>query len=690
MKIFKITIPQYIFIVSLVIFWFTANPLPSGYADSDELITTGYLLSVAHPPGYGLNILLISLFQHLLFFLPPAYASNLLAGLLHALTLTLLYKTVVLLLPTKTKRSSPWLLAVGVLAAGLNSLFWLYSSVIEVVSLSDFFVSLILYLSVSWATSPHPQTRKSILTIAAILGIGSGHYQPLILLAPALLILYLLPSRLSSWHYKISQILLAIMVTLVGFFLSSAVIFPLNNRYSDFSWTFPSNPAGLWHMITRQDYSGTFFDRNIVIENAYVNQINWGFISRLPSYLAALWNHFAGLPSLFIFVGFYYLYKKSSRPIFIFLCVSYLLAGALFGSYVTVSDYDSTDLQYRLLSGTADRQYLLGYTLLIPIFALGLMQVFTTRIRAWLSLVVLVSIFAANFSMGDQRHNSVVYDYVSTMLDNAEPNSVIICSSDFACFGLYYQSIVEHKRPDVTILTSNTRARQNFLVDHPEYYDYLYPENPNFTGQLLAHNVPRRPTYMTSLSQFNIDYFGFDGNPFFVVPKNYLIKITLSKPTEMDTPVRDPLLLKISSYNIDHRDLHLLGFKDYLASYYQVMARSQTKFNYPLEASASLDYALYLNPNDPRVIDWRLKLNQFIFSFTYDNIGTSSAQYLDLAKNYEATNQLELAEASARKAHYLIPQDPKPLEFLHRLYTTYNYPQFANWTAQHLRALGYL
>lgn len=688
MKLSRLPLPLIVFTASLAVYWFTANPLPSGYADSDEIITAGHLFSVAHPPGYGLNVILIGLFQRLLPFLSPAYASNLLAGLLHALTLTLLYHTAKLILPPKNQ---PWILAAGVLAAGFNGLFWLYSSVIEVMPLADFFIGLILFQAISWAVNLHPRTFKTIIFLALTLGFAIGHFQPLILLAPGLLVLFLTKTHPQPLTKTVFQSVSAIILTAVGFLASASLILPLNSRHQPYSWTFPPGISGWWHMVTRQDYSGAFLDRDVIISNPYISSFNWTFIDRIPAYLVATWNHFAGLPTLLILAGAYYLHKKVPKPIAAYLITSYLVAGLLFGSYVTLTDYDPTNLKYRLLVGTAERQYLMGYTFLIFFFGLGLYHLASgQKLKRLLAVTAVVSMFLANFNLANQRTNSFVYDYADAALSAAKPDSVIICSSDFACFSLYYQSLIEKKRPDVAVLTTNTKARNYFLAQNPQYYQYLYPENPNFTGHLITHNLQQRPVYFCSISQFDIEYYGFDGNPFFAVPDQYLIEISLKKP-QVTAPSSPTKLIKtLASRPIDQRDFHLLGFKDYLASYYQVLARYQTKYNFAPEAAGSLDYALYLNSADPRVIDWRLRLNRLISTFAYDDtVSTSSAQYLEIAKQYELDQQLEQAEASARKAHYLNPNDVKPLEYLLHLYQSHDYPLFASWIEGHLRSLAH-
>ncbi len=677
----KCFVPSLLFILALASYWLTANPLPSGYADSDELITAGHLFSSAHPPGYGLNILLVGLFQRLFFFVSPAYASNLLAGILHAITLVLLYLSAKKLIKPTIQQSL--ILAAGVLLTGWSSLFWLYSSVIEVMSLANLFCALTLYLSLSWYLD-QKYTSRYVLLISIIFGAGVGHFQPLILIGPALA--FLLARR------QPRQLPKALGVTSISFMISSALILPLNLHQQPYSWDFAPNLNGLIRMITRQDYQGTFLDKNMVVENSYVSGFNWTFIDKIPQYIVTTWNHFAGLPLILIILGFYSLSRRKDKQPFYFLLLAYLISGLLFGSYTTVTDYQPTNLQYRLLVGTGERQYLLGYTVLGILSAIGLYQLAlylkSKIINIILTLTLLISVLIANFPMANQRPNSLVYAYASTMLQHAKPNSVIICASDFSCFSLYYQSLVEHKRPDVTVLARIPKGRQHFLATHPEFSDYLYPENPSFLGYLITYNLQYRPVYITSLDQFTINYFGINGNPFFANSSNYLVELSFTPDLTATSQAESSLINQLANYQPDQRDFHLLGFYDYLASYYQTKALYHTKYNQRSQAITALDTAIYLNENDPRVIDWRFKLDDFVKTLNIlDQPATSSAQYLKQAQTASVAGQPLEAETAARKSYYLNPSDPQPLQFLRQLYQDHNYPHYATWISEHLSKL---
>ena len=188
------------FILPLLLYSFSAATTASGYADSDELITMGHLFGVAHPSGYPMAVTLTGIFMRLLFFLPPAHAANLLAALVQAGFVYLLYrvfKLIILLLPTRPSSplfSSPtldFLAQALALLTGVSSLFWLYGSVIEVVSFTNLLTISVIFSALSWyrLTLAGRHHSPSFYATWVLTGLGLAHIHTFVLLLPGLLIL---------------------------------------------------------------------------------------------------------------------------------------------------------------------------------------------------------------------------------------------------------------------------------------------------------------------------------------------------------------------------------------------------------------------------------------------------------------------------------------------------------------------
>jgi hypothetical protein len=602
-------------------------------------------------------------------------------------------------------RNTQWPLfgaGMGVLAVGLSGLFWLNNEVIEVMTLGNLFVSLTVYLAIKWIINGSKNDKYLYLT-SIVYGLGVSHLQSIILLGPGLLYLFVsqvLTQKIISVRKIFQKITIILGICLISFTIGSASIIPLNAHQQEFAWDFPQTLSGWWGMVTRVDYQGVFADKGINVENSYVGSINLDRTRAIPVYLVTLWNQFAGPLVVITIIGAVYLYKKN-KHITIGLLLLYLVAGLLFGSFVTITDERLESLDYRLGVGIAHRQYLIGITLLGLFSGLGgygmqiiMRTIFkTNRYKNISSLLIgilpLISLLIANWGIGYQRNNSFSSEYNKSLLQSAEPNSVIICTSDLSCFGLYYKSLVENIRPDVTILSKITRARHFFLNKHIEFVGYEYGENPFFFAQEISWNVAHRPTYITSLESFYVKYMGLDGAPFYVTPHGYLFKIETSFPQKIEALNDEELAKKLLSSTIDSRDFVHLGLLDYFANNFQVRAQLYTKYRDYNNALRSLNYAISFNSQDQRILDWLTNLDIYMDASSYLNTPTIPRfDYLLEAKNQYKNGNLEKAYESARIASYLNPLSPEPLLLQKELLIKKGYQKYANYMDAHLVSLN--
>lgn len=690
-------------LVLVGIYWYSANRFPSGYADSDELITTGALLSVAHPPGYSLNVILIHLAQRCLFFLSPAFAANLLAGLLQALSLVIFYYTSLKLI-RYIKPSRPVslgmivLIQLGCLFIGLSGLFWQYSTIIEVVSLANLLIAVSWFFAVHWITSQTKPFRDIVLT-AAFFGLGVSHLQSIIVLGPGLLWLYLAYAP-GNWFRKTKQLISIIAIAGIFFLLGNLPSFLLNSRQQAYSWSFDPTISGWWHLITRKDYQGYFIDRNTTQANAYVGRIRLDYLLQGSIHHSqSLWNYFCGLPLLLCVAGAAYLMKQN-RKLGWALLGSYLIAGFLFPAYLAPNDSMAHSLDYRLLVGTSERQQLIGYPLMVIFMVFGLIGCseyfyrFThnstySRLGAIaLGVSLLLSMAVSNQKLGVNRNHDQVYQYAKRMLTSAKPNSVIMCTSDFACFSLFYQSLVEKFRPDVVILSDDVTGRRYFLNRHPEYSGFLYSQNPYFIAQEIAWNVyQKRPTYLSSINQFYSGYIGLDSNPFYLIPGDSLFELTTTYP-EHAGDTQDSYLDSVLRFQPDRRDYLAKGFLDYLAGNQILTAQLQARLNQLQEATQTLHYSLSLSPNNQEALSILSNLDLIYQQAGYhQKTASSSADYYRLAQTAYQAGDYETAYNQARKAFYLNPVDTQSLSLLFDVYGHSNLPKMQQPTAEHLKVL---
>lgn len=116
------------------------------FGDSGEFQVAAWTLGLAHPTGYPLYLLLGSLWQHLLalFGFSPAFALNCMSAFFGALTVSLLYLTLVDWLQS-TPGVRRLVALLGALLLAVNPTFWSQSLIAEVYTLHAFFLLLILH-----------------------------------------------------------------------------------------------------------------------------------------------------------------------------------------------------------------------------------------------------------------------------------------------------------------------------------------------------------------------------------------------------------------------------------------------------------------------------------------------------------------------------------------------------------------
>lgn len=697
--------PHHITVVACSILFLVYGALtpsvPSGFADSDEIITAGYLLSPAHPPGYGLNIILVHLAQKLLFFTNPAHAANILSSLFHSLALALILQATIRFLENFLKRSltarETLLAAITILFTGFSTLYWLYGTVIEVMSLGSLLTALTFYQLIHIITNKK-SSLKQLLVFSITIGAGISHLQPLITLLPGYGLILLAHYAKYRQSQTAKHALISISTIIIAFFLFSASIIPLNARQQSYAWDFEQNLNGFLSMVFRQDYQGEFADKNSFVENPYISGLDSTFGQKIVTYLTHLWNAYAGPAILLSLLGLIMLIIAQASNVkrigFLMLVV---IPTILFGSYATIINYDPYFLQYSLFSGVAQRQYVFAFPLLAFLAAYGLLMLYhrlhtNQRIRQGILptvSVLLIGQIIINYPFVVGPQNQFVYTYTNTLLNKAPENAVIICASDFSCFGLTYASLVEKRRPDVTILSRNPKGSNYFLQKNPDFIGYHYTQNPLYFAQLLTHNVAHRPTYLTSFDQYFVEYIGLDGNPFYLIPQGNLFKVEQEFPENIPPHQLPNITKQIAAYIPDARHHLLIGFRDYLASNYQLQSQLFTKYQQTAAAAITLDTAITLHPFDDRMIDWRLRLEELsaLAAYTKPDTPITTQAYLKTANEASTAGDLDTAEKNYRKALYTKPNDPHILKQLILIYSRINDQRFLKPLQAHLQSI---
>nr|MCL5958382.1 DUF2723 domain-containing protein [Chloroflexota bacterium] len=480
-----------VFLASILTYVVTLSPTVAG-GDSGELIAAAYVVGVPHPPGYPLYTMLGKLFT-LLPLGSVAYRVNLMSALFGALAVATTYFVILRI----SRRIVPSV--VGSLTLAFSVLFWSYSLVAEVFTLNSFFASLSILLILLWR---HRRDDRFLVLFAGTYGLGVGHHQTLLFLAPALLYLLVMTARK---HFpSASSLVASTLCFLLGFvvflYLPLAAAGNPRANFGD-----PSSLERFIRVVTRANYGSL---KLIPAQDRY--QVPP--LVQLPLYAQSMLEQFSAVGILLGLAGFWQAFRRS-RTLFVFLLAAFLPSGALFVVYVNIlPDLPGAEAmlqKFFILSATVFALPVgLGVWWLIATAESRLTRLTAPAIAASPGLILMglpLFLFLSNLNVVDQRDNWLASDFSRQILQSAEPNAIILGYSDDGVNSLSYLQMVENLRPDVAVVAPSLinewyarQLRRDYGGASPVTDVVLASSDP--AGELLRENVGKRPVYIYGLS----------------------------------------------------------------------------------------------------------------------------------------------------------------------------------------------
>lgn len=169
-----------ILIFTTIVYTLTVAPTVS-FWDCGEFIATSYRMSVPHPPGAPLFLLVGRIFSLIPFADDVALRTNMISVFSSSITIMLLYLIIVRLVREwkgKLESQEDWLVAIcsgviGSLTFAFTHSFWFNSAESEVYAASMLFTSLLVWLSLVWAEKSNEKgNEKYLLMISYLIGLA--------------------------------------------------------------------------------------------------------------------------------------------------------------------------------------------------------------------------------------------------------------------------------------------------------------------------------------------------------------------------------------------------------------------------------------------------------------------------------------------------------------------------------------
>ncbi|NMC35710.1 DUF2723 domain-containing protein [Candidatus Beckwithbacteria bacterium] len=695
-----------VWFISLLVYIFSASRTNPGYADSDELITVGYLLGSAHPSGYPLMVVLIKLFTLLPIPGTIAFRANILNSLLHSLTVLAIYLIgleLTRLLPLdndkKGKESNqllPTLIAAtGSLFLGFSAMFWLYAGVTEVGPLNDLLGAAAILTTLYWrkfALADSKATFKELLCFfltAILIGIGVSHVHVFVLLLPGFavaLLLTFLEKKVWS-KYGVIKLIAAAVLGFGAFLGVNLILFWLNSHQANVSWYFPQTWSGWWGQVTRKVYTGFIPEKNVQ-GAAYLGGFIFSkFINNIPIYWYYLNQHFSYLGAFIGLGGAAYLFKRNWK-LGTILATWFLCSGFFIGIYMTMPENDPNNLEYRSAIGVAHRQYLLGETVWGIFIILGLWAGLNLLWRYFknntVNAILVVSLTGVlliswavydNYSIGVQRNNRHAWNYAKQVLESVPKDSVLVCFADFSCFSMMYMQEVEGVRPDVSLVTKNIYIKHYYVQRHPELYYLVGTDNPYFSADIISWNLYKgRPVFLSDAVGFYISFIGMEGDPFFLIPKGYLFQVVDKVPNKVGT-FDYQISKELLSDKKSPKDFWRNGQQDYFSNFHTLTAMIYSYLNDKADARTNFKLALSLKDDYKNARDLYASLAGYEGNPEYrlGQESSSSAQLLEAGQSILKLGDLDEAYQKILKATLRNPESLEARIELAELYTRGGY-----------------
>ena len=426
--------------------------------DIGDLVTATYVFGVAHPPGYPLFSLIGFILSHLPIPLPVVSRVGLISVFSSLAGLIIYYKFSMKV----TKSMFISLLSTSILA--FSYFFWLTAEIPEGLGLNNFFVIVILYLSIQFYEK---KKARYLYLLALFTGLSLTHQLFILTLFPAVFILVI---KQFKFIFTNKRFLFACLFFILG--LSVYIYVPIAaSRNPPINWDHASNLKNFLYLILRKDYGGiTHTAQNVSLTVRIINVIH---------YLKTIVAVFSYQILLVSFLGILKLFKVDKR-----LAASLLLAFLLTG--VITIFYTAGIISSTTGWGVVERYYSVSTVVLMFVVSYGFLAIkdflnslFSKHIYSYFILTYFLIIpfllFKYNFPKTDLSKTKIGNTLARNVFASLPQNAVLFVSGDNITFSIWYRYYVLKERQDLDII--NPPGVGNNLYLDKELNNY-YSKNP--------------------------------------------------------------------------------------------------------------------------------------------------------------------------------------------------------------------
>lgn len=407
--------------------------------DSGELVTAAATLSLAHPTGYPLYLLLGHGVIRLFGFLPPALAMNLFSALAAAGACLVVRRLAQTLTGDRIAAAGTALLL------GFSHSLWSQATAARVYTLG----ALLLALALLELARLHQKSGGSLGRAWLWFGLGMANHTVTIVLVPLLAIASLRCAP--SWAARLRAACLCLPgLALYAYIPVAASLDPVQ------SWGDPSAWERLVAYLSRE----SFWSKRYVDEAGDLWLVAAHYLDQIP--LELTWPG-AGLLLLGAAAG--RPRRRWAVGVGLYLFISNMALMALHGSRQDLFHWS--------------RYMITGWLGLVLIAGVGLERALAALERTGLKIGAAVLVPALALSLGyaraDRSSHTWARDFAARILEGLEPGALLFAEEDNVVFPLSYLHYVEGLRPDVELVMQgiNRLDQMGIRPEHrPTYFTH--------------------------------------------------------------------------------------------------------------------------------------------------------------------------------------------------------------------------
>ncbi|MEW6104503.1 MAG: DUF2723 domain-containing protein [bacterium] len=427
-----------VFFVSFGVYLHTLAPTVTS-GDVGDHIVCAWLLSIPHPTGYPLYMML----GHLFCLLPIgnlAYRMNFLSALFASLSVMLLFFS------GRKLNLSLFFSCFSSFLFGFSWVFWSQALVAEVYTLNIFLISLIVSLLLNL------KERKSLLLLGFLFGIGLSHHLSISFIIPGTILFIIMRKK----PFEIKQIVLSSFFLIIGILLWLYLpIASLDNPY--LAWGSIKGIKELFYFAT-----GREFTQHHLLNFCSKDEIKWFFYLFFDQFLFLF---LIGLFGLFCMAK-----KKFGLFVFFFTTIVINLIFAL--------HYHIYDIEVYYLPTFFILSLLIGYGT-NEIFKMLKKRVFVT-IGSFFLIIILLVLFLRDLPSVNMRDYYSIYDYGMVILKTVPDKKVLFDTSHVGYFSLWYLLVCEEVEREVCVIPEGWLSKpwtiEGFKKKHQWFREALKDE----------------------------------------------------------------------------------------------------------------------------------------------------------------------------------------------------------------------